>query len=123
LRSTAEEYQVEELKNSRVRNNKLQYLVKWVGYPSSQNTWEPEVNVRNAQDAIKAFDIKYPDKEYPKHVSKKPTKVAASKKAEVAEEADTPAESGSEVEAEAEAEVEVETPSDAEVSPEEPADK
>ena len=33
--------------------------------PGIPNTWEPEANVRNAQDAITAFDVEFPEKEYP----------------------------------------------------------
>ena len=36
-----EEYEVEQILDSRVRgcNRKVQYLVKWVGYPDSDNQW------------------------------------------------------------------------------------
>ena len=74
---TALEYGVEKITDSRVVKNKIQYLVKWVGYPESESTWEPEANVRNAQDAITQFDIDFPNKEYPKPVVKK---AAAGKK-------------------------------------------
>lgn len=32
------------------------YLVKWTGYPDSQNTWEPVGNLSNVRDMIRAFD-------------------------------------------------------------------
>jgi hypothetical protein len=35
-----------------------EYLVKWVGYPDHDNTWEPTANLANAQDAVKAFEGK-----------------------------------------------------------------
>jgi len=31
------------------RKKALQYLIKWKGYPSSDNTWEPETNVSSHQ--------------------------------------------------------------------------
>lgn len=31
----------ERIVQSRVRNGKTEYLVKWTGYPDSDNTWEP----------------------------------------------------------------------------------
>ena len=31
-----------------------QYLVKWAGYPSSENTWEPIAEVKHL-DAFKAY--------------------------------------------------------------------
>eukprot|EP00794_Sanderia_malayensis_P020904 gene20904-22954_t len=38
-------YTVERILDSRKRGGKIQYLIKWSGYPSSANTWEPEENV------------------------------------------------------------------------------
>jgi hypothetical protein len=51
-----EEYQVERIMGHRKtgRGNKLQYLVKWVGYPDSDNTWEPITQV-HAPDLIKDY--------------------------------------------------------------------
>jgi hypothetical protein len=38
-----EEYEIEELMDSKFVRNKLKYLVKWRGYPNQANwTWEPE---------------------------------------------------------------------------------
>ncbi|KAI8388359.1 uncharacterized protein BYT42DRAFT_559839 [Radiomyces spectabilis] len=45
-----EEYEVESIRNHRVRNKVLQYLIKWKGYDSDENTWEPE-------DAVSADEI------------------------------------------------------------------
>jgi hypothetical protein len=36
------------------QGNKLQYLVKWVGYPNSDNTWEPVTQI-HAPDLIKHY--------------------------------------------------------------------
>jgi hypothetical protein len=36
------EYKVKKLLNSRMHHGKLQFLVKWKGYPNKENTWEPE---------------------------------------------------------------------------------
>jgi hypothetical protein len=55
-----EEYEVEEIADSRVSRGKFQYLVKWKGYTAEHNTWEPESNLKNAQTHIKNFHRKYP---------------------------------------------------------------
>ena len=50
-----QEWEVEEILDSRHRRNQLQYLVKWKGFTSEHNTWEPKDNVKNAPDKIKVF--------------------------------------------------------------------
>ena len=56
-----EEYEVEQVLDSRVRgrNCKVQYLVKWVGYPDSDNQWL-DVDQLTADDAIKEFQQRHP---------------------------------------------------------------
>jgi hypothetical protein len=51
-----EEYKVEHIMGHRKtgRNKELQYLVKWLGYPNSDNTWEPAAQV-HALDLIKQY--------------------------------------------------------------------
>jgi len=55
-----EEYVVEEILDSCLRHNKLEFLVKWEGYMNENNSWEPEDNCRNACNAIATFYHKYP---------------------------------------------------------------
>ena len=56
-----EEWEVErivkERSTRRGRNGmmRIEYLVKWVGYPEWEMTWEPASNLGQAQDAIRAF--------------------------------------------------------------------
>ena len=38
-------YTVEKLLKQRFHNGEPQFLVKWLGFPSSQNTWEPVTNI------------------------------------------------------------------------------
>ena len=55
------QYEVEYVKDSRLRCGKLQYLIKWKGYPAQSDwTWEPEENLKNSPEAIKKFHQLYP---------------------------------------------------------------
>jgi hypothetical protein len=51
-----EEYEVERIISHRHhgRSQTLQYLVKWKGYPESDNTWEPTAQI-HAPDLFKAY--------------------------------------------------------------------
>ena len=49
------EYEVEEVIDSRLKWEKLEYLVKWSGYTDNYNTWEPESNLNNSKKAINDF--------------------------------------------------------------------
>src|SRR5712672_637440 len=57
----AEEYEVEAIINHRLygRRRQLQYLIKWKGYPSSDNTWEPVENV-HADNLRKEYHKRHP---------------------------------------------------------------
>ena len=50
-----ERYEVEAILDSRLRRQKLEYLVKWKNFPRSENTWEPEENVDGADASIAEF--------------------------------------------------------------------
>jgi len=56
-----EEYKVESIVNHRYhgRGRQLQYLIKWSGYPSSDNTWEPAEDV-HAEDLVKSYHKRHP---------------------------------------------------------------
>ena len=56
LVDSTEEYKVEKILDSRKfsRGHKLQYLVKWKGYPDSENQWVDENDVF-ADDAVREF--------------------------------------------------------------------
>jgi hypothetical protein len=54
------EWEVERIDDSRLRNNKLEFLVKWKGYPHEERTWEPERNLVNAKKSIQEFYKDHP---------------------------------------------------------------
>lgn len=56
------EYEVEALRDSKTEDGKRFYLVNWVGWAETANTWEPEVHLRNATEKIAEFDQEFPDK-------------------------------------------------------------
>jgi len=57
-----QEFEVEEVLDSRQRRNKLEYLVYWRGYDISERTWEPSRNLANASAKVKVFHQRYPSK-------------------------------------------------------------
>ena len=66
-----EEWEVEKVLDATYRylqgtkKRALHFLIKWVGYHSKDNTWEPYANIRNSPDALAKFYQENPDK--PKH--------------------------------------------------------
>jgi hypothetical protein len=56
--TTTDEFVVERILNTRVRNQSRQYLVKWEGYSEQKATWEPLDNLSHCKEAIRDFHIK-----------------------------------------------------------------
>ena len=54
------EFKVEEILNIQLKRNKMEYLVKWKGYTTEHNLWEPKNNLGNARRKIKHFYNKHP---------------------------------------------------------------
>jgi Chromo (CHRromatin Organisation MOdifier) domain len=48
-------YKVEKIIRSRKVGQEIYYLVKWKGYPESENTWEPEKHLAQAHDILETF--------------------------------------------------------------------
>ncbi|THH07173.1 hypothetical protein EW145_g3557 [Phellinidium pouzarii] len=55
-----EEWEVEEILDSRIYQGKLQFLVKWKGYTDESNTWEAERNCANSPELVKKFYKSHP---------------------------------------------------------------
>jgi len=50
-----EEWEIEDIINSRTRNRVKEFLVHWKGYPNSEYTWEPEENLGNLKQILNAY--------------------------------------------------------------------
>jgi hypothetical protein len=42
-----QDFEVEKILKTRIKNGKKEYFVKWKGYPSSMNSWIPAENLKN----------------------------------------------------------------------------
>ena len=51
-----EEFEVEAiLMHHLYKNRETRYLIKWKGYDTSENTWEPESNLSNAEEELNDY--------------------------------------------------------------------
>ncbi|QRW23688.1 Retrotransposable element Tf2 protein [Rhizoctonia solani] len=50
-----EEYEVEGITDAKERNGKWFFQVKWKGYGSEENTWEPQENLKNAEKILEKY--------------------------------------------------------------------
>jgi len=81
-----EEFTVERILDKRVRNGKGEYLIKWEGYPDTENTWEPVDNL-DCPDIIAAYEERAKKKQEEKK-RKKDEAGGGKKKQKVVEEED-----------------------------------
>ncbi|KAF8756857.1 hypothetical protein RHS01_03817 [Rhizoctonia solani] len=51
-----EEYEVEQIINSKKQRGKWFYLIKWKGYGPEDNSWEPEELLEHSQEEIQRFN-------------------------------------------------------------------
>jgi hypothetical protein len=54
-----EEYEVESFMSHQKRSKGTQYLVKWKGYLMSDNSWEPEGNLKHMQQILMAYKCRH----------------------------------------------------------------
>ncbi|MBW0541021.1 hypothetical protein O181_080736 [Austropuccinia psidii MF-1] len=59
-----EEWEVSQILDSKLKGEKLWYLVEWKGFSQypERYTWEPTENLNNCPELIKDFHPLYPDK-------------------------------------------------------------
>lgn len=50
------EFVVENILDKKVERGNVKYLVKWAGYPDSENTWEPFPNLQNCMYLLNKFE-------------------------------------------------------------------
>src|ERR1700731_2177777 len=55
-----EEYGVEKILDGWLWRKQKQYLMKWQGYPDSENTWEPATGLKHAPEAVSLFHDSHP---------------------------------------------------------------
>ena len=63
------EYEVEHIVRSEVRTsgrgtrrtNRIFYLVKWLGYPEDENSWEPAEMMEGSQEIVAEFHRENPE--------------------------------------------------------------
>jgi hypothetical protein len=60
-----DEYEVEEIKDLQKIGRQWKYLVKWYGWPDSQNTWEPKENLTNCMSLVHSYHRRNPEKQNP----------------------------------------------------------
>ena len=56
------EYEVEAILDVKKVGHRVRYLVKWLGYPIEENTWEPHCNLTNVTLVLQDFFHHYPEK-------------------------------------------------------------
>jgi hypothetical protein len=56
-------YEVETVLDARPTPNRrgIQYLIKWVGYPNSENSWIPVSGMKHASKLVQEFHLRHPN--------------------------------------------------------------
>ena len=59
LEDPQDEWEVEEVRDKRRIKGVIHYLVKWAGWPSEYNSYEPTSHLANAPKAVADFERKF----------------------------------------------------------------
>ena len=57
------EYEVEKIKDKRIINGKIEYLIKWMNYTDEESTWEPIENMKNSKLLIEEYENQHLNEE------------------------------------------------------------
>jgi hypothetical protein len=60
-----EEQEIEEILDSRLRRDRLEYLIHWKGFPREEREWKPASELLHAREAITDFHRAHPAKPRP----------------------------------------------------------
>ena len=68
-----QEYEVEKIVGHKFVGGKLELMVQWVGYDSTENTWEPLSHLKNSQEKVSEYFQKHPEAQtdFQKHKGRK----------------------------------------------------
>jgi len=58
----SEEWEVDQILDSKPRYQMLHYQVQWAGYSHVCTSWEPAANLENTRELVKEFNRKHPGK-------------------------------------------------------------
>jgi hypothetical protein len=78
-----EEYEPEAILDQRLKRNKVEYYVKWLGYQVEESTWEVPANIQSHPAVIRAWKRSQSDKEPDSKKRKKMGKKAPAGKPKV----------------------------------------
>ena len=63
--NSGQEWLVHRILDSRIKRNRLEYLVSWEGFTPDHNTWEPAKSLANAQATVDEFHQQNPTRPSP----------------------------------------------------------
>ena len=57
-----DKYEIKEILDCKSHYDKLQYFVKWIGYPHSENQWLSENDIAGSKNLVDIFHRLFPKK-------------------------------------------------------------